>query len=127
MADEYEMPRMDEHVGKCGIYMHGSYEGGVYKRGRDRYCNEPAVVRMAVVTLDDDESRYHTGPYFVPHMGDEVMVDLCAEHEAEVRAELVAAKQMRADRERVAEDARSNVERLRAELEEAEAELRRAL
>lgn len=127
MADEYEMPRMDEHVGKCGIYMYGSYEGGVYKRGRDRYCNEAAVVRMAVVTLDDDESRYHTGSYFVPRMGDEVMVDLCAEHEAEVRAELVAAKQMRADRERVAEEARSNVERLRAELEEAEQELRRVL
>lgn len=127
MGDNYEMPRMDEHVGKCGIYMHGSYKDGVYQRGRDRYCNERAVVRMAVVTLDDDESRYHTGPYFVPRMGEEVMVDLCAEHEAEVRAELVAAKQMRADRERLAEEARSKVEKLRAELEEAEQELRRTL
>lgn len=125
--DTFEMPRTDDNVGKCGIYMHGSYKDGVYQRGRDRYCNEPGVVRMVVDAVDSDESRYHTGPYFVPYMGEEVMVVLCAKHDAEVRKELAAAKQMRADRQRLAEEAQVKVEKLRAELEEAEAELRRAL
>lgn len=125
--DKYEMPYMDDLVGTCGIYQHGTYEKGIYKGGRQGYCNERGVVRMAVGALDSDESRYHTGPYFVPYMGEEVMVVLCAKHKAEVHAELAAAKQLISDRRRAEEEARSKVEKLRAELEEAEKELRRTL
>ena len=71
----FEMPNMDDHLTECGMV---TSTGG---------CTEVGVVRMVVEMQYSDEDRYYTGPFFIPYMGDEVMMLLCAEHRDEVEAE----------------------------------------
>lgn len=115
MSDAFKMPYMDKHVGKCGMY--------VYKK--NGYCNQPGAVRMSVVADDSDESRYNTGPYFVPYVGDEVAVVLCEEHQGGVADEFTDAKREIEERESQRKELQAKVDAARAVLEEAEAELRR--
>lgn len=123
--DDYPMPAIDDNVGTCGIYVHGTYKSGIYVQGREGYCNQPSVARMAVLALYDDEYTYHRGSFFVPYVGDEVMVDVCRDHKDRFESAHRAALQLRADRRSKEAQAQAKVEAARAALEEAERELRR--
>lgn len=109
----FEMPESDGDVGRCGMVLS---TGG---------CTQKAVTRMAVQVEYTDEDRYYTGPYFVPYMGDEVMVDLCEEHRDEVKIEFENALRVLADRKQAKAEAAEKVKALEEQLREARADFNR--
>lgn len=105
-----EMPETDEHIGKCGMPS--------LEPRRDGPCNKPGVKRVAV-GADDGENDYeyrYTSTFRVCGYVD-VMVDICADHNAETEREFKEAA------ERVA--ARENEQaRIAAQIREAEDRVR---
>ena len=109
----FEMPEFDNDVGRCGAVLS---TGG---------CTQKAVTRMVVEVQYSDEDRYYTGPYFVPYMGDQVMVDLCEEHKDEVKIEFENALKIVSDRRKERAEADKKVKDLEEQLRVAVAERNR--
>jgi hypothetical protein len=103
----FEMPKMDEHLGKCGL----SNGNGP--------CRGDGVVRMPVEVTYSDEDRYYTGPYFVPYVSDEVMVVLCEDHKLNVKSEFDNALRIVRDRIEARDAAQAEVDALEAQLQAA--------
>lgn len=112
MADPiiYDMPEMDARTGTCGV------RGPGYDP-----CRKQAVIRVEIETreyeLHEETHEFH------PYAGELVMVDVCADHKDKMSADYLKGKQFYQDRADQRAEKAATVERLRAELEAAEAEL----
>lgn len=107
-----EMPATDKLTGKCGMRHGDSHKTGP--------CNQPGVARVAVpVAGHDDDYEYRYSSVFQVAFYGEVLVDICAEHEAEMNEEFAEEAAKVADREARQDAAAAKIREAEAALEEA--------
>jgi hypothetical protein len=111
---KFEMPFEDDQVGTCGI--------GVGCAGR---CEQAAVGRVEINAYQYDWDQQAHDPYYYPYVGEAVMVDVCAKHQADIREGYVTARDDRRQMVQMRVDQAKRVEALREELAEAESVLKR--
>lgn len=106
----YEMPEMDEELGRCG-----AYHGG-------EVCRRRSVARVVVETYDYD---YDYEQAYGASLGEAVMVEVCVDHKDGVIAHYEQVRAAAAASQVRRSEAQVKVDAAKAALEQAQHELDR--